>query len=132
MGRFYLDENIPVGVAPLLAAAFHETVTTRSAGNLGTWDADQLSFATEQGLTLVTHDRRDYRTLHDAWIRWSPHWQEPRPHAGILILDKGQRLAAPDYTEAIVAFLSTAPPSLTNLAFDWFARDSGVWVQWRP
>lgn len=133
MARFYLDEDIPVTLSAILTANGHPTLTTVQAGNLHTWDAAQLLFATDGGRTLVTHNRGDYRALHEGWLHWSPRWREQQPHAGILILGQGnQRLSAEDYANAILTFLLTAPESLANMTFDWYAPPRGTWVQWRP
>lgn len=132
MAQLYLDEDVPVAVAALLAAAGHPARTTVAAGRLGRWDAEQLLYAADQGWTLVTHNRRDYHALHEAWLTWSPRWQDPRPHAGILILDQGERLTAGDYAAALLALLGGEAPTLTNRAYDWFARSGGQWARWRP
>lgn len=131
MAQFYLDEDFQVGVASLLERAGHSAITTPQASNLRAWDVEQLLFAVGAGRTLLTHNRRDFRTLHDAWTRWSPRWRQPEPHAGILILDQGHSLRAVHYVAAIHTFLDNAPESLANLTFDWFAR-TNIWTPWRP
>ena len=40
MAQLYLDEDIAVAVAGLLAAAGHAAQTTVALGRLGRWDAD--------------------------------------------------------------------------------------------
>src|SRR4051812_1845872 len=109
MARFYLDEDVPVALSAILTANGHPTTTTVQAGNLHIWDADQLLYATEHDLILVTHNRGDYRALHEGWVRWSQQWQVEKVHSGILILGKGNnRLSAQDYAQAILTFLQTA------------------------
>jgi hypothetical protein len=126
---FYCDEDVPVGLAPLLIVAGYPTRTTRGVGRLTAWYADQLLFATEQGWTLITHNRKDFHTLHDAWLHWSPRWQDSRPHGGILTLDRGP--GAAQIVAAIGNLPVTTNESLTGCTFDWFARGGGTWVQWR-
>lgn len=132
MARFYLDEDVPVAVASFLSGAGHPTRATVTVGRLGRWDADQLLYAADRGWTIVTHNRRDYRALHEGWLAWSPRWREPHPHAGILTLDKGHRLTAGDYASTILALLATGDLTLANRTYDWFAGSGGRWVQWRP
>ena len=132
MAHLYLDEDFPTAVARLLTAAGHSARTTVAAGRLRRWDADQLLYATEQGWTIVTHNRRDYHALHEGWLIWSRQWREPRPHGGILTLDQGNRLAPSDYASALLALLAVDGLVLPNSTFDWFARNGGEWVAWRP
>jgi hypothetical protein len=115
-----------------LSAAGHPTRTTVGVGRLGRWDAEQLLFASEQGWTLVTHNRRDYHALHEGWIVWSPRWREPLSHQGILTLDQGYRLRPSDYARALLTLLSSEGLLLANRTYDWFARNGGEWVAWRP
>jgi hypothetical protein len=131
MATLYLDEDIPLAVASLLSTAGHPTRTTVAGGRLGKWDAEQLLYATEQGWAIVTHNRRDYRALHEGWPIWSSRWKEPIPHGGILTLDKGERLSASDYASAILTLLEEDAVTLANHTYDWFARGGGQWVQWR-
>ncbi len=48
----------------------------------------------------------------------------------MLILDQGY--PAQITIAAIQTILMTAPPVLSGLTYDWFARGGGVWEQWRP
>lgn len=130
MPSFYCDEDVPIGLARLLSDAGYPTRTTRGVGRLAAWDADQLLFATEQGWTVITHNRKDFHTLHDAWTRWSPRWQDSRAHGGILTLDRGP--SASQIVAAIGSLPATMNESLAGCTFDWFARDGGTWRQWRP
>lgn len=131
MAAFYLDEDMPIGVASFLTSAGHSMRTTVAERRLGRWDADQLLYATERDWTLVTYNRRDYRALHEGWVVWSALWQEPRPHGGILTLDKGIGLAARDYAEAITLLVSNPEVMLVNRTYEWFAHSGGQWMLWR-
>lgn len=130
MVSFYCEEDVNPKVAILLSQAGHSARTTVGARRIGAWDPDQLAFATDQGSILITHNRRDFRTLHDAWMQWFPRWREQQPHSGTLILDHGPLPIV--IAEAIQTFLVTVPPSLANVTYDWFARGGGIWEQWRP
>ena len=127
MARFYLDEDVKVLLAPYLEEAGHSALTAVEAGNLQAWDADELSFAVRRRRILITHNRRDYRALHEAWVRW-----RRGPHHGILTLEQPLGYRAADYVRVILDFLATAPPSLDNRMYDWFARRDPAWEQWRP
>jgi hypothetical protein len=129
MAAFYCDENVDVVVATLLNKADHVASTTVGEGRIRAWDPDQLQYATDQGCILVTHNRRDFRTLHDAWMQWSPRWRERRPHGGMVILDQGY--SATITVTAIQSLLTIMSGPVVGRTFDWFARDGGVWVQWR-
>ncbi|MGI8857145.1 MAG: DUF5615 family PIN-like protein [Thermomicrobiales bacterium] len=129
MVSLYCDEDVNPKIAILLSHVGHSVRTTTDERRTGAWDPDQLAFATDQGSILITHNRRDFRTLHDAWMQWLPRWRERQPHSGILILDHGPLPVV--IAEAIRAFLVTAPLSIAGQTHDWFARDGGTWKQWR-
>lgn len=120
MVAFYCDENVNPKVAVLLSRVGHSVRTTPDERRNGAWDPDQLRYATDQGRILITHNRRDFRTLHDAWSQWFPRWREAQPHGGIFILDHGPLPAV--IAAAILAFLAIAPPSLAGRTYDWCAR----------
>jgi len=130
MASFYCDEDIRVEVADFLIQTGHRAWTTVGERRLGAWDSDQLRYASDYGWTLITHNRRDFHTLHDAWSQWSPFWREQRSHGGMLILDQGY--PAQITIAAIQTLLTTPPLSLAGHTYDWFARGGGVWEQWRP
>jgi hypothetical protein len=123
------DEDVPIGLARLLIDAGCPTRTTRGTNRLNAWDADQLLFAAEQGWTLSTHNRKDFRMLHDAWVLWPSRWHEPQVHGGILAFDRGP--SAEQIVRAIRGLLAAMDESLAGRTFDWFARDGGTWKQWR-
>lgn len=131
MAAFYLDEDIPIAVAHFLTEAGHSVRTTVAEQRLGRWGADQLLYVAERGWILVTHNRRDYRALHEGWIVWSALWVQPQSHGGILTIDKGNRLTASDYAGAIATLMSDPAPTLANRTYEWFAHSGGQWVEWR-
>jgi uncharacterized protein with PIN domain len=76
--RLYLDEDVPVRVAEILQGHGYDVRTARDEDMLGTSDAEQLAFATENGLVLVTHNRTDFERL-------AVHYFEAgRTHEGII------------------------------------------------
>ena len=74
----YLDEDVDVLVATLLRARGFGAVTTREAGRLAATDEEQLVYATESGLVMLTHNRSHFEALHLRWV------QQGRHHCGIL------------------------------------------------
>lgn len=129
MASFYCDEDVRVEVADFLIQTGHRAWTTVGERRLGAWDSDQLRYASDHGWTLITHNRRDFHTLHDAWLQWSPFWREQQPHGGMLILDHGYPAGVT--IEAIRVLLADVPATLHGFTYDWFARDGGTWEQWR-
>jgi predicted nuclease of predicted toxin-antitoxin system len=77
--RVYLDEDVDVLLAPLLAAHGVDGVTTLAAGNLRRPDEEQLSFALQESRVIITHNRNDFENLAIAW------WGQQRDHAGIVL-----------------------------------------------
>ena len=77
--RLYLDEDVSVLVAALLRSRQYEVLTTAEAGNLQLADDEQLRYATDHGMTIVTHNRRDYEQLATQYVQTGQH------HGGIIV-----------------------------------------------
>jgi len=60
---FYLDENIDILVAKILRARGYKVLTTDDAGRKGKSDPEQLEFAVEHELAIVTMNRVDFESL---------------------------------------------------------------------
>ncbi len=71
MTTLYLDENVSMHTAGELESCGHMVATTRGEGRQGAPDSHQLLYAAERYWTIVTHDGRHFRLLHDAWLLWS-------------------------------------------------------------
>lgn len=77
--RVYLDEDVDVLLAPLLAARGIDCLTTVGAGNLNRTDEQQLTFALQETRLVITHNRTDFEDLAIAW------WNQQHDHAGIVL-----------------------------------------------
>src|SRR5438105_3324379 len=97
----YLDECINRGVEPGLRSRNLSITSAHAAGMLGASDMQQLAFAAQHNLVLVSHKLRDVYRLH----------HQSLSHAGILILPEN---AAPD-TAQRVARLTVRIAMLTNM-----------------
>jgi predicted nuclease of predicted toxin-antitoxin system len=75
----YLDEDVAVVLAPMLDARGYPATTTVTAGRTGSTDRDQLLFASERGLLLVTHNVADFAALASAFTA------EGRHHSGMIL-----------------------------------------------
>jgi hypothetical protein len=62
-----------------VAARGFRAATARDAGQLSKPDSEQLAYAVEQGLCVVTHNREDFEELHLQYIAAN------RDYAGIII-----------------------------------------------
>ena len=101
----YLNENVAVRVASLFTDHGIRTVHTLHVGNQGVDDECQLRYAANNEYILVTHNRKDFRILHNRWLRAG------RSHSGIIVLGFS-------YPERIVAriclFLEKEYPSIAK------------------
>ena len=70
MADFYLDNDVSLRLAPLLRSVGHRVTTTRELGLSAASDDAQLLTAARNGWILITHNRRDFMMLHDAWRTW--------------------------------------------------------------
>ncbi|MBC7784211.1 MAG: DUF5615 family PIN-like protein [Burkholderiales bacterium] len=59
----YLDEDVSVLIAKLIRSRGLAALTTVDAGNLGHSDADQLAYAADHQMALLTHNRDDFVAL---------------------------------------------------------------------
>jgi predicted nuclease of predicted toxin-antitoxin system len=75
----YLDEDVSVVIARLLRSRGYSAVTTLEAGQIGRSDADQLAFATERQMAILTHNRDDFVALAHQYVA------SARNHCGIII-----------------------------------------------
>lgn len=77
--ELYLDEDVDVLLAQLVRARGFSAATTQEAGRLGATDEQQLIYAASQHWALLTHNRADFESLHQAFVASS------REHSGIII-----------------------------------------------
>jgi hypothetical protein len=119
MANLYLDENMSLLLEVLLRLRGHAVFSTFSEGRTGAPDPHQLLFAAERGWVLITHNRRDYRLLHDAWHLWSHAWDTVQRHGGVLVLDQTPGQPVEEMAELIHALVHDATASLSNRLYDW-------------
>ena len=77
--RVYLDEDVDVLLASLLAAHGFDCLTAGGAGHLRWTDEAQLEYAAQESRILITHNRVDFENLAVAW------WGRQQDHAGIIL-----------------------------------------------
>lgn len=75
----YLDEDVSILVATLIRSRAFAATTCVEANMAGSSDAEQLAFAAERGMTLVTHNRVDFGQLAQQYGTAGRH------HAGVII-----------------------------------------------
>lgn len=111
MASFYLDENVSEQLRPLLERHGHRAIIARSVHGGRTSDHEHVATATRNNWLLVTHDRKDFRLLHRAWIEWfSEFGVEPIPtHADILLIPQPPLASIHEQAAMIQAFLQRFP-----------------------
>jgi hypothetical protein len=83
---WYFDHNVSQPLAALMRLKNHTVLTARDIGLATAGDERHLLVAAQRGLILVTHNVKDFRLLHDAWLMWSGAWGVAASHRGILII----------------------------------------------
>ena len=77
--NLYLDEDVDILIATLIQRHGLVAITTRDASREGSNDPEQLAFAADRRLAIVTHNRDDY-------LRLAEQYRSARQyHAGIII-----------------------------------------------
>lgn len=126
MATLYLDEDVSHHIGALLEIAGHTIYTTYQQRRVETWDGDQLLYAAANGWTIVSHNRRDFELLHDAWLRWTDAWNVSNHHPGILIIS--QRISHHDNAAVIESLLSVGPNRENQmLGYDVVSHAWGVY-----
>ncbi|MGH2532464.1 MAG: DUF5615 family PIN-like protein [Thermomicrobiales bacterium] len=119
MAAFYTDEDVTLALEEPLRARGHLVASTDGEGRRRSPDPHQVLYAAERDWTLITHNRRDYRLLHDAWHLWAHAWKVPYRHAGIIVLEQLPRHPAAEIADLIHGLVVDAETSLANALYDW-------------
>ena len=136
MARLSLDHNVAVGLAQPLELAGHDVLVTRDVGRERLPDDAQLLASVREGRIFITHNRTDFRMLHDAWLTWPAAFgMALPPHPGILVLDTG--LPPSSLAQVLVDFLVRIPVgNLANALLWWYRHDGRrqpiASAQWEP
>lgn len=80
----YLNENIDIRLVDLLSSRGVRAIHTIHAGNQSVSDEFQLKYAAENNYVVLTHNRWDFRKLHEAWLK------RGRRHSGIIVIGNGE------------------------------------------
>jgi hypothetical protein len=135
LARLYFDHNVTRRMEAGLRADRHDLLFTRDPAVARLSDDAHLLAAVREDRILITHDRHDFRLLHDAWVTWPAAFgMALPPHPGILVLDS----SPPETLARVLAvFLGgTSAEELANAIFWWHRHDGwrqpGAGVDWEP
>ena len=102
MAFLYADENFPLPAVEALRRLGHDVLTAADAGQAGHAIPDDavLAYAHALGRAVLTHNRKDFRKLHDAG----------HPHSGLILCTQDADFAAlASHVDAVLA--SAGDPS---------------------
>ena len=106
----------------------HRATTTRDIGAESEPDYLQLLRAAREDWILVTHNWKDFRLLHGAWIAWRQAWGAQASHAGVLVLTQARdALQRAAYGQHLHELIESQPGPLRNQLYR-YRLDAG-WVQ---
>lgn len=80
MVNLYLDEDVNILVATLLHTRNINVITTIESKMLGSSDRIQLEYATNNKLSIVSHNRVDFENLYREYV------EGRKEHTGIIVL----------------------------------------------
>jgi predicted nuclease of predicted toxin-antitoxin system len=84
MAQLYLDECVPLSLAPLLQQHSHDVTTAMQLGLRSRNDPFHFKYATEHKRVLITTNQSDFRLLHRFHVTMQVWEVLPSPHYGIL------------------------------------------------
>jgi hypothetical protein len=126
--RIALDEGVSHPLASLLRSHGYDADSATELGRLGLTDVQVLVQAVLHGQVRVTHNKKDFRMLHEAWITWRRRWTAEvvqaigvqvtlSGHAGILLVPQLPNLNL----ARIIEPFADANASLPDRLFAWNA-----------
>ena len=126
MAALFLDHNVSYGWRFALERAGHTVSTARDRRLMEAEDYDILGIAASQDWIVITHNAKDFRLLHGAWLSWPSFWGigVPRAHAGILVMPHGLR---PVRAAEVVGQVLAVQLKLTDRLFVW--RPGHDWTE---
>ena len=80
----YLDEDVDVLIASVLRSRAFSATTTLDAAQVGNSDLNQMEYAIEQGMAVLTHNRKHFEELA------REYYSSGRIHFGIIIAVRRQ------------------------------------------
>jgi hypothetical protein len=122
--RFYFDHNMHKSAAGLMRSRGHEATSALELGTDTAKDDAHLLIAVRRAAILVTHNRKDFELLSDAWKRWTQAWQLDRPHNGVLVLP--QPMVPPQIVDLLERFV-TEDLLARNQFYEW--KPSHGWTR---
>ena len=78
----YTDEDVTADLAPALRWRGYTAQNTAEAGNAEMSDEAQVTYATEQGMAILTYNVQDFIPLARAW------YATGREHTGIILSEQ--------------------------------------------
>lgn len=121
--QIVLDEDVTHPLARALRVVGHDVGSAKELGHLGFTDAKLLTRAADLRRLLISHNAKDMRLLHEAWLTWRAQWDAlAHPladHPGILVVP---HLPLPDLVRIVEEFAGFGI-DLTNRVFSWTELD---------
>jgi len=128
--RFHLDQDVYRRLKELLNVFYDDPDCARTAAELGmhrALDGHHLLTSAQAGRIFVTHNTKDFITIHDAWVRWTSAWGVKATHAGILVIS--QKWDPEQAAAEITRFLGPRT-ALPNEIYGYVAAPTvNQWVQ---
>ena len=131
MVAYYLDNDVGQELAALLGAYGEDVTTAAREGLRSASDDEHLLRAAGQERLPVTHNRRDFLLLHQAWLRWSTAWGVQRSHAGILVIPQPPELTVVRAARDLTRFCQSGRYLGNGLFLRKFGGRRATWEQWR-
>jgi hypothetical protein len=125
MAALYIDEDVSELLAPYLRSLGYDAVNVRQLHQRRLPDYRHLLYAAQEKRIRVTHNGRDFRDLHGAWILWSEAWQAGAEHAGILIIEQRANLTVRSMGDEILRLVQEHPSPRNRL----FTFERGIWSE---
>ena len=118
----YFDHDVSGYTERLLRHSGYDVVTASEAGLANAGDGLQLATAANAHRVLVSHNAKEYRLLHDAWLLWTDLWGIVTSHAGILIIPQPPKWPHARAAAEITAFFDSSP-AIENELYEWRSED---------
>ncbi|MCK4417145.1 MAG: DUF5615 family PIN-like protein [Candidatus Latescibacteria bacterium] len=77
--KLYLDEDIDTRLVPAVKFLGFDVISVAETDRRGLSDEEQLSYASDQGRTILTHNTAHYAQINKRWLR------EGKSHCGIIV-----------------------------------------------